>query len=120
MRAALESVAFQMVVYLESLKRNNNLSFNTIIVDGGMIKNKLFLQFLADLLQVEIKVPMLEDMSLYGALLFGIQKNECFKDLNLLKKFDIEKEILTPKDNPDLFESYQNWKKLVDKYFLSK
>ena len=118
-RAALESVAFQMVVYLEFLKKNNNLSFNTLIVDGGMIKNKIFLQFLADLLQVEIKVPMLEDMSMYGALLFGIQKNEGYKDLNLLKKFDIEKETIMPKENPDLFESYENWKKLINKHFLS-
>ena len=63
---------------------------------------------------------MLEDMSLYGALLFGIQKNEDYKDLNLLKKFDIEKEKIVPKENPDLLESYKNWKKLIDKHLLSK
>ena len=119
-RAALESVAFQMVIYLEFLKKNNNLSFSTLIVDGGMIKNKLFLQFLADLLQVEIKVPLLEDMSLYGALLFGIQKYEGIQDLKLLDKFEIEKETLKPIGNPDLIESYRSWKKLINKHFLSK
>jgi len=119
-RAALESVAFQMVVYLEFLKNNNNLSFSTLIVDGGMIKNKLFLQFLADLLQVEIKVPLLEDMSLYGALLFGIQKYEGIQDLKLLDKFEIEKETLKPIGNPELIESYRSWKKLINKHFLSK
>jgi glycerol kinase len=119
-RAALESVAFQMVVYLEFLKKNNNLTFKSLIVDGGMIKNKLFLQILADLLQVEIKVPLLEDMSLYGALLFGIQKNESIQDLKLLEKFEIEKETLKPTKNPDLYESYHNWKRLIDMHFLSK
>ena len=119
-RAALESVAFQMVVYLEFLKKNNNLTFKSLIVDGGMIKNKLFLQILADLLQVEIKVPLLEDMSLYGALLFGIQKNESIQDLKLLEKFEIEKETLKPTKNPDLNESYHNWKRLIDMHFLSK
>jgi len=119
-RAALESVAFQMVVYLEFLKNNNNLSFSTLIVDGGMIKNKLFLQFLADLLQVEIKVPLMEDMSLYGALLFGIQKYEGIQDLKLLDKFEIEKETLKPIGNPELIESYRSWKKLINKHFLSK
>jgi len=119
-RAALESVAFQMVVYLEFLKKNNNLSFSTLIVDGGMIKNKLFLQFLADLLQVEIKVPLMEDMSLYGALLFGIQKYEGIQDLKLLDKFEIEKETLKPIGNPELIESYRSWKKLINKHFLSK
>ena len=119
-RAALESVAFQMVVYLEFLKKNNNLTFKSLIVDGGMIKNKLFLQILADLLQVEIKVPLLEDMSLYGALLFGIQKNESIQDLKLLEKFEIEKETLKPNKNPELDESYHNWKRLIDMHFLSK
>ena len=119
-RAALESVAFQMVVYLEFLKKNNNLTFKSLIVDGGMIKNKLFLQILADLLQVEIKVPLLEDMSLYGALLFGIQKNEGIQDLKLLEKFEIEKETLKPNKNPELNESYHNWKRLIDMHFLSK
>jgi glycerol kinase len=119
-RAALESVAFQMVIYLEFLKKNNNLSFSTLIVDGGMIKNKLFLQFLADLLQVEIKVPLMEDMSLYGALLFGIQKYEGIQDLKLLDKFEIEKETLKPIGNPELIESYRSWKKLINKHFLSK
>ena len=32
-----------------------------------MIKNKLFLQMIADLLKIEIMVPEIEEMSLYGA-----------------------------------------------------
>jgi len=41
------------------------------------------------------------------------------QDLKLLDKFEIEKETLEPKDNPDLIESYRNWKKLINKHFLS-
>ena len=40
-RAALESIAFQIVVYLESLKEDDNLELNTIIVDGGLIKKSI-------------------------------------------------------------------------------
>ena len=117
-RAALESVAFQIVVYLESLKENDNLELKTIIVDGGLIKNQLFLQMIADLLKIEVKVPIIEDMSLYGALLFGIQKQKKISNLQELNIFAVEQITLQYLDNPSLSRSYQNWKKLIDKHFI--
>jgi len=117
-RAALESVAFQIVVYLESLKENDNLELNTIIVDGGLIKNQLFLQMIADLLKIEVKVPIIEDMSLYGALLFGIQKQKQISNLQELNIFAVEQITLQYQDNPSLCRSYQNWKNLIDKHFI--
>lgn len=117
-RAALESIAFQIVVYLESLKEDDNLELNTIIVDGGLIKNQLFLQMIADLLKIEVKVPIIEDMSLYGALLFGIQKQKKISNLQELNVFAVEQITLQYLDNPNLSGSYQNWKKLIDKHFI--
>lgn len=117
-RAALESIAFQIVVYLESLKEDDNLELNTIIVDGGLIKNQLFLQMIADLLKIEVKVPIIEDMSLYGALLFGIQKQKKISNLQELNVFAVEQITLQYLDNPNLSGSYQNWKKLIDKHFV--
>ena len=117
-RAALESIAFQIVVYLESLKENDNLELNTIIVDGGLIKNQLFLQMIADLLKIEVKVPIIEDMSLYGALLFGIQKQKQISNLQELNIFAVEQITLQYQDNPSLSRSYQNWKNLIDKHFI--
>ena len=118
MRAALESIAFQIVVYLESLKEDDNLELNTIIVDGGLIKNQLFLQMIADLLKIEVKVPIIEDMSLYGALLFGIQKQKQISNLQELNIFAVEQISLKYHDNPNLSKSYRNWKKLIDKHFI--
>ena len=118
-RAALESVVFQMVVYLEFLQRDNNFKLKSLVIDGGMIKNKLFLQMIADLLQIEIMVPKIEEMSLYGALLFGIQKEKNISDLNDLKSYEISRVTYGFQKNPNLQKSYEIWKKLVDKYFLS-
>ena len=119
-RAALESIAFQIVVYLESLKEDDNLELNTIIVDGGLIKNQLFLQMIADLLKIEVKVPIIEDMSLYGALLFGIQKQKKISNLQELNIFAVEQITLQYLDNPNLSGSYQNWKTLIDKHFVQQ
>ena len=118
-RAALESVAFQMVVYLEFLQRDNKFELKNLIVDGGMIKNKLFLQMIADLLKIEIMVPEIEEMSLYGALLFGIQQQKNISELRDLNKFAVKRKAIKYKENQGLQRSFQHWKKLIDIYFIS-
>ena len=118
-RAALESVAFQMVVYLEFLQRDNKFKLKNLIVDGGMIKNKLFLQMIADLLKIEIMVPEIEEMSLYGALLFGIQQQKNISELRDLNKFAVRRKAIKYQENQGIQRSFQHWKKLIDIYFIS-
>ena len=118
-RAALESVAFQMVVYLEFLQKDNKFELKNLIVDGGMIKNKLFLQMIADLLKIEIMVPEIEEMSLYGALLFGIQQQKNISELRDLNKFAVRRKAIKYQENQGLQRSFQHWKKLIDIYFIS-
>ena len=118
-RAALESVAFQMVVYLEFLQRDNKFKLKNLIVDGGMIKNKLFLQMIADLLKIEIMVPEIEEMSLYGALLFGIQQQKNISELRDLNKFAVKRKAIKYQENQGIQRSFQHWKKLIDIYFIS-
>ena len=118
-RAALESVAFQMVVYLEFLQRDNKFELKNLIVDGGMIKNKLFLQMIADLLKIEIMVPEIEEMSLYGAMLFGIQQQKNISELKDLNKFAVKRKAIKYQENQGLQRSFHHWKKLIDIYFIS-
>jgi len=118
-RAALESVAYQMVVYLEFLQRDNKFELKNLIVDGGMIKNKLFLQMIADLLKIEIMVPEIEEMSLYGALLFGIQQQKNISELKDLNKFAVKRKAIKYQENQGLQRSFHHWKKLIDIYFIS-
>jgi glycerol kinase len=117
-RASLESVAFQMVVYMESLKNSKNINFHNIVVDGGMVKNGLFLQIIADLLRTEIKVPIIEEMSSYGSLLMGIQKNQQIGDLEELKNFKIDQKVIKPQLNSRIKGSYDGWKDTIHKHFM--
>ena len=117
-RASLESVAFQMVVYMESLKNSKNINFHNIVVDGGMVKNDLFLQIIADLLRTEIKVPIIEEMSSYGSLLMGIQKNLQIQDLEELKNFKIDQKVIKPQLNSRIKGSYDGWKDTIHKHFM--
>ena len=117
-RASLESVAFQMVVYMESLKNSKNINFHNIVVDGGMVKNDLFLQIIADLLRTEIKVPIIEEMSSYGSLLMGIQKNQQIGELEELKNFKIDQKVIKPQLNSRIKGSYDGWKDTIHKHFM--
>jgi glycerol kinase len=116
-RAGLESVAFQMIVYLEFLQKSNNINLQKISIDGGMVKNNLFLQMIADLLQTEVKVPLMEEMSSYGSLLFGLQYIQGIDNLNYLNQFKVDNTSYYPNENKNIKNSFEKWKDLIDKHF---
>ena len=58
-------------------------------------------------------------MSLYGALLFGVQHQKNITDLNDLNKFAVKRKTIKYKENQGILGSYQHWKKLIDIYFIS-
>ncbi len=117
-RAALESVAFQMVVYLEFLQKSKSLPLNNLSIDGGMIKNRFFTQLIADLTQNNVNIPEIEDMSSYGALLFGMQYFHKIENFDDLREFKINHSVIRPKHNNVTQSTYDQWKILIDKHFL--
>ena len=117
-RAALESVAFQMIIYLEFLQKSKNLSLNNLSIDGGMIKNKFFTQLIADLTQTDVNIPEIEDMSSYGVLLLGIQYLHNITNLNDLEEFRLNHKLIRPKQNKVTQTTYDQWKLIIDKHFL--
>ncbi len=117
-RAALESVVFQMIVYIESIQKDYDFSLQDLVVDGGMIKNKLFLQLISSLLNIEIKIPQLEEMSLYGALLLGVQKTQKIDNLRELCKYSVNFDVIHPRSNDIIRNSFEEWKTLIDKHFM--
>tara|TARA_Y100001935_G_scaffold184741_1_gene153383 strand:- start:274 stop:1749 length:1476 start_codon:yes stop_codon:yes gene_type:complete len=117
-RAGLESVAYQMVVYLEFMKKSHNMELNNLSIDGGMVKNKFFLQIISDLLKIDLNIPEMEEMSSYGALLFGIQYFHNIKNLDDLKDFKVKKSVIKPNTNKIINQSYLSWKEIVDKHFI--
>ena len=117
-RAGLESVAYQVVVYLEFMKKSRNLDLKNLSIDGGMVKNKFFLQIISDLMDIELSIPEMEDMSSYGALLFGIQYYNNYNSFNDLRVFEVKNSKITPNNNKDIRNSYNSWKEIVDKHFV--
>ena len=73
-RAALEAVCYQTRELLEAMTCDNTTRLKTLRVDGGMTANNWMLQFLADMLHVDVQRPKcIETSALGAAFLAGLQ-----------------------------------------------
>lgn len=73
-RAALEAVCYQTRDLLEAMTSDHSTALKTLRVDGGMTANNWMLQFLADMLNIEVQRPKcIETSALGAAFLAGLQ-----------------------------------------------
>ena len=117
-RAALESIAFQIKDYLDDLEMRNKIKYNDIYIDGGIVSNGSFMQFLTNTLNKKIYVTNYQDMSSYGALMMGLLGMKIKKNLNEIKKLKQKYFIYTPKKDKEALESYENWKFILKKFYI--
>ncbi|MBE3556833.1 MAG: glycerol kinase GlpK [Firmicutes bacterium] len=66
-RATLESVAYQTYDVLEAMKRDSEVPVKQLRVDGGASGNAFLMQFQADVLQVPIVKPAVQETTAMGA-----------------------------------------------------
>ena len=66
-RAALESTAFQTREVLDAMRADSGVELTSLRVDGGMVVNELLMQFQADVLDVPVVRPVVEETTALGA-----------------------------------------------------
>lgn len=66
-RAALESVCYQTRDLLHAMQKDSDAHLEKLRVDGGMVVNNWLLQFLADILNIEVERPRCVETSALGA-----------------------------------------------------
>ncbi|UCF97407.1 MAG: glycerol kinase GlpK [Spirochaetaceae bacterium] len=66
-RAALEATAFQTFEIFEAMERDAGISIPSLKVDGGMVVNEILMQFQADLLDVPVIRPKINETTALGA-----------------------------------------------------
>ena len=110
-KAVLESVVYQTKDLLEAMK-NDNASFNSLKIDGGMVANNWFSQELSNVLQVKVSRPkVIETTSLGAAYLAGLHAG-VFDTLSSLKEnWSMDKEF-KPQNSRN---GYLEWKEAVNK-----
>lgn len=113
-RATLESIAFQTRDLLDTMQKDTGLDTTSLKVDGGATANNFLMQFQADLLQIQIALPLNPESTVLGAaFLAGLSSG--FWTSDDLKKFS-SKYSYTDCDiksaaNMNLL--YDRWKKAV-------
>jgi glycerol kinase len=89
-RAALESAAFQTAELLEAMAKDG-VAPKLLRVDGGMARNDWFLQFMADVLGVEVVRPKNTETTALGAAILaamGAGEFGSLKEAALIWKLD--------------------------------
>ena len=117
-RAALESIAFQIKDYLDDLKKNNKINYNDIYIDGGIVSNTSFMQLLCNTLQKKIHVTNYQDMSSYGALMMGLLGMNIISNFNEMKKLKQKYLVFSPDKNKKVINSYEHWQYILKKFYL--
>ena len=71
-RAALESIAYQIRDVLDMMRREAKLNLQKLHADGGPTRNKFLMQFTADITRTELHVSEVAESSAWGAAMNGL------------------------------------------------
>ena len=115
-RAALESIPYQIKDVIEAMELSCNIPLERLRVDGGISQNQFIMQFLADILQKEVTNIGMQDVSAFGAAcLAGLQAG-IFQNLDQLPQNALNeiKYVASDRDNGQAIQKkYDQWQKAV-------
>jgi glycerol kinase len=80
-RAALESIAFQVADLLRAMRADMKIEAKELVVDGGVAKNDLVMQFQADLIGAPVVRPAVTETTALGAAYLAGLAAGVWKDL---------------------------------------
>ena len=97
-RAVIESVAYQSYDLFEAMNKDG-LKPKVVKVDGGMVSNKWFSQFLSDIVKIKVFRSKIHETTALGAAFIAGYQIGVFKSLSSIsKKWKIDKKF-SPKIN---------------------
>lgn len=114
-RAALESIAFQIKDVIHSIEKETKTSLKELKVNGGITANEFLMQFIADLLKTPITNMGITDVSAWGAALMSGLGVKLWRNLDTLPKLpsDMIKRYNPNKDNDIVNKAYLGWQTII-------
>jgi len=98
-RATIESVAYQTYDLFEAMK-HDGLRPRLVKVDGGMVMNNWFSQFLSNVVDIKVLRPKVQETTALGAAFMAGLQIGVYKSLkDISKNWQLDKNF-TPKMNP--------------------
>ncbi len=109
-RAALESIAYQVKDCVEVIQKNSKVSSGEIFADGGASKNTFLMQFQSDLLDQKITCSNIEESSALGAAFIGGLSIGLYNHVSDLKSLGRKSYSYTPMMTMDIRKKlYAGW-----------
>ena len=110
-RAALESIAFQLKDVIFSIEKETKTQLKELKVNGGITANKFLMQFIADLLKTPITNMGITDVSAWGAALISGLGVKLWTNIDEIPKLPADKiKKYQPNLNSENIDnSYLNW-----------
>jgi len=114
-RAVLESVAYQSYDLFNAMKYDG-LKPKLIKIDGGMVKNNWFSQFLSNVIDTKVIRPKVQETTALGAAFMAGLKIGVYKSLSdISKKWKIDKKF-SPKINKlSRIQLLKGWEQAIKK-----
>ena len=112
-RAVIESVAYQSFDLFRAMS-DDGLKPRVVKVDGGMVTNNWFSQFLSDILGIKVIRPKIQETTALGAAFIAGYQSGVYTSLQAIsKKWKIDRRF-TPKINKsDRSNLLKGWKQAI-------
>ena len=119
-RAALESIAYQLRDVLEMMQTDADVTLRHIQADGGPTANRFLMQFTADVVGVDLHAAHVPNVSPLGAVFAGLLAMGVHGTLDALAALPRDVTVYTPcADRPGIDRSIDGWRRAVDRVLLS-
>ncbi|MHB1345996.1 MAG: FGGY family carbohydrate kinase, partial [Candidatus Humimicrobiaceae bacterium] len=120
-RAAIESIAYQIKDAVDLISEETKIKTKEVRADGGLTKSKVFMQFQADMLGVEVVKTEVEDLSLMGSVYLAGLGSGIWKDFTEIKKLRKQDAVYKPQmKSRTRDEKYTGWKEAVKRVLTIK
>ena len=113
-KAALDCIAYQIADIVFAMQGDSGIAISTLRVDGGPTKNSYLMQFQSDILEKEVQVSEMEELSGFGAAYLAGCKQGIYKMSGLHK--DRKVTAYTSKMDEEIRRvKYAGWLEAVSK-----
>ena len=113
-RAALESIAYQSRDVIEVMKKEADMSLNSLSVDGGATTNEFLMQFQSDILNIDILQPSVKETTALGAAYLAGLAIGFYKSQHDIKEYHQISRVYHPTmDQKQASYYYQQWQKAI-------
>ncbi|MAW17111.1 MAG: glycerol kinase [Pelagibacteraceae bacterium] len=117
-RATIESVAYQTYDLFEAMK-HDGLRPRVVKVDGGMVMNNWFSQFLSDVVNVKVFRPKVHETTALGAAFMAGLKIGVYRSLkDISKNWSLEKKFTPKMKNKTRKALINGWIKAVNRALI--